>query len=103
MVIVTYDEFGGQWDHVPPPGQGHATPGPHDNMGPSTRIPALTLAPGLRHGLTVDRASHDTTSIMATIEHRFGLRPGGRSRPPRQGPVDGVQAAMISASARTSR
>jgi acid phosphatase len=74
MVIVTYDEFGGQWDHVPPPGQGHATPGPHDNMGPSTRIPALTLAPGLRHGLTVDRASHDTTSIMATIEHRFGLR-----------------------------
>jgi acid phosphatase len=75
MVIVTYDEFGGQWDHVPPPGQGHATPGPHDNMGPSTRIPALTLAPGLRHGLTVDSASHDTTSIMATIEHRFGLRP----------------------------
>ena len=74
MVIVTYDEFGGQWDHVSPPGQGHATRGPHDNMGPSTRIPALTLAPGLRHGLTVDSASHDTTSIMATIEHRFGLR-----------------------------
>jgi acid phosphatase len=74
MVIVTYDEFGGQWDHVSPPGQGHATPGPHDTMGPSTRIPALTLAPGLRHGFTVDRASHDTTSIMATIEHRFGLR-----------------------------
>ena len=22
LVIVTYDEFGGQWDHVPPPGQG---------------------------------------------------------------------------------
>ena len=75
MVIVTYDEFGGQWDHVPPPGQGHATPGPHDNMGPSTRIPALTLAPGLRRRFSVDHASHDTTSIMATIEHRFGLRP----------------------------
>src|SRR5919204_2786929 len=26
MVIVTYDEFGGQWDHVSPPGQG-GTPG----------------------------------------------------------------------------
>jgi acid phosphatase len=73
MVIVTYDEFGGQWDHVPPPGMG--TRGPHDNMGPSTRIPALTIAPGLRHGFSVDRASHDTTSIMATIEHRYGLRP----------------------------
>jgi phospholipase C len=73
MVIVTYDEFGGQWDHVPPPGMG--TSGPHDNMGPSTRIPALTLAPGLRHGFSVDRASHDTTAIIATIEHRFGLEP----------------------------
>jgi acid phosphatase len=75
MVIVTYDEFGGQWDHVSPPGQGNSTPGPHDQMGPSTRIPALTLAPGLAHGFTVDHASHDTTAIMATIEHRFGLRP----------------------------
>ncbi|MGZ8650132.1 MAG: alkaline phosphatase family protein [Solirubrobacteraceae bacterium] len=75
MVIVTYDEFGGQWDHVPPPGQGPRTPGPHDEMGPSTRIPALTLAPGLRRGFSVDHASHDTTSIMATIEHRYGLRP----------------------------
>jgi acid phosphatase len=75
MVIVTYDEFGGQWDHVPPPGQGTRTPGPHDQMGPSTRIPALTLAPGLRRRFSVDHASHDTTSIAATIEHRFGLRP----------------------------
>ena len=25
MVIVTYDEFGGQWDHVSPPGQGTRT------------------------------------------------------------------------------
>ena len=24
MVVVTYDEFGGQWDHVSPPGQGRA-------------------------------------------------------------------------------
>jgi acid phosphatase len=75
MVIVTYDEFGGQWDHVPPPGQGSATPGVHDEMGPGTRIPALTIAPGLRKRVSVDSASHDTTSIMATIEHRFGLRP----------------------------
>ena len=75
MVIVTYDEFGGQWDHVPPPGQGATTPGPHDEMGPGSRIPALTIAPGLRRRFAVDHASHDTTSIMATIEHRFRLRP----------------------------
>jgi phospholipase C len=81
MVVVTYDEFGGQWDHVPPPGQGATTPGPHDAMGPGTRIPALTIAPGLPPGFSVDSASHDTTSIAATIEHRFGLRPlTGRDR-----------------------
>jgi acid phosphatase len=74
MVVVTYDEFGGQWDHVTPPGQGGA-PGVHDNMGPSTRIPALVLAPGLRDDFVVDHVSHDTTSILATIEHRFGLAP----------------------------
>ena len=75
MVVVTYDEFGGQWDHVPPPGQGSTTPGPSDEMGPGTRIPALVLAPGLPGNAVVDHASHDTTSIMATIEHRFGLKP----------------------------
>jgi phospholipase C len=75
MVVVTYDEFGGQWDHVPPPGQGSTTPGPSDVMGPGTRIPALVLAPGLRGNAVVDHASHDTTSIMATIERRFDLQP----------------------------
>src|SRR3989442_1630282 len=50
MVIVTYDEFGGQWDHVSPPGQG-GTPGPHDQWGPGTRIPALILASDLKSDL----------------------------------------------------
>jgi acid phosphatase len=74
MVVVTYDEFGGQWDHVSPPGQG-GTRGVHDEMGPSTRIPALVLAPGLRDDFVVDHTQYDTTSIMATIERRFGLAP----------------------------
>jgi phospholipase C len=74
MVVVTYDEFGGQWDHVPPPGQGN-NDGPHDKWGPGTRVPGLVLAPGLRGRSVVDSASHDTTSILSTIEHRFGLAP----------------------------
>src|SRR5690349_10606086 len=74
MVVVTYDEFGGQWDHVAPPGQG-GTAGPHDASGPGTRIPALTLSRSLRGKFTVDSAQHDTTSIAATIERRFGLKP----------------------------
>ncbi len=74
MVVVTYDEFGGQWDHVTPPGQGGAA-GPHDQWGPGTRIPALIIAPRLPGDFVVDSTQHDTTSILATIEHRFGLAP----------------------------
>jgi phospholipase C len=74
MVVVTYDEFGGQWDHVSPPGQG-GTAGPHDLWGPGTRIPALIVSPFLRGNFVVDHAQYDTTSILATIEHRYGLAP----------------------------
>jgi phospholipase C len=74
MVVVTYDEFGGQWDHVSPPGQG-GTAGPHDLWGPGTRIPALIVSPFLRGNFVVDHAQYDTTSILATIEHRYGLGP----------------------------
>jgi acid phosphatase len=74
MVIVTYDEFGGQWDHVPPPGL-DGTRGPHDQWGPGTRIPALVLSPRLRGDFVVDHTQYDTTSILATIERRFDLAP----------------------------
>ena len=74
MVVVTYDEFGGQWDHVSPPGQGNNN-GPHDVWGPGTRIPALIISPHIKGHFVVDSAEHDTTSILATIEHRYGLAP----------------------------
>jgi acid phosphatase len=74
MVVVTYDEFGGQWDHVRPPGQGGKR-GPHDVFGPSTRIPALVISPFLRDSFVVDHTQHDTTSVVATIERRFDLAP----------------------------
>jgi acid phosphatase len=76
MVIVTYDEFGGQWDHVPPPGQ-DGTSGPHDQWGPGTRIPALVVSPFLRGNEVIDHTQYDTTSILATIEKRFDLAPLG--------------------------
>jgi acid phosphatase len=74
MVILTYDEYGGAWDHVPPPGQADV-PGPHDQWGPGPRIPAIIVSPLLGDRYVVDHTEHDTTSIMATIEHRFGLPP----------------------------
>jgi acid phosphatase len=66
LVVVTYDEFGGQWDHVAPPKV--------DAWGPGTRIPALIIGRSLTQS-GVDHTVYDTTSIMATIEHEFGLQP----------------------------
>jgi acid phosphatase len=74
LVVVTYDEFGGQWDHVPPPGTGSPTPGVHDLQGPGTRIPALVLSKSFKRS-GVDHTSYDTSSILATIEHGLGLAP----------------------------
>jgi acid phosphatase len=70
LIVVTYDEFGGQWDHVSPPGMG--TAGVHDLFGPGTRIPAILIARSLtRSG--VDHTVYDTTSILRTIEAQWGL------------------------------
>jgi acid phosphatase len=74
LVVVTYDEFGGQWDHVPPPGPSSRTPGAHDAWGPGTRIPTLVLSTSLRRS-GVDHTVYDTTSILATIERSFELAP----------------------------
>jgi phospholipase C len=74
LVIITYDEFGGQWDHVSPPGFG--TPGAHDAFGPGTRIPALLLSSRMRRS-GVDHTSYDTTSIIATFERSLHLAPVG--------------------------
>jgi acid phosphatase len=74
LVVVTYDEFGGQWDHVSPPGAGSSTKGVRDAFGPGTRIPALLVSKAFdRSG--VDHTVYDTTSILATIERGLHLAP----------------------------
>ena len=54
-----------------PPGQGNYD-GPHDAYGPGTRIPALLIGKPVARS-TVDHTSYDTTSILRTIEERWGL------------------------------
>jgi hypothetical protein len=46
----------------------------HDQMGPGTRIPALIIGGRFSHS-GVDHSYLDTTSIIATIEHAYGLAP----------------------------
>lgn len=68
LVIVTYDENGGYWDHVPPP-QG---PGWGDRWGPGSRVPAILIGPHVKRG-HVDSTAYDTTSILKFISKRFDL------------------------------
>jgi acid phosphatase len=70
LVIVTYDENGGYWDHVPPPsGDGWG-----DRWGPGSRIPTIIVSPFAKKGF-VDHTAYDTTSILKLITERFGLEP----------------------------
>ncbi len=60
MVVVTYDEFGGQWDHVPPPGQDGA-PARTTSSVPGTRIPAVVICAAPDEPFAVDHTQYDTT------------------------------------------
>jgi acid phosphatase len=64
LVIVTYDENGGFWDHVAPPKA--------DRWGPGSRIPTMIVSPFAKKGY-VDHTLYDTTSIMRFITRRFEL------------------------------
>jgi phospholipase C len=83
LLIVTYDEHGGCYDHVPPP-ETAATP---DNSAAQygfdftrfgVRVPTVLVSPLIAAG-TVYRSPtavpFDHTSIPATVEKRFGLAP----------------------------
>ncbi len=64
VVLITYDENGGFWDHVPPPKA--------DRWGPGNRIPALIVSPFAKKGF-VDHTLLDTTSALRLITRRFDL------------------------------
>jgi phospholipase C len=73
LVVVTYDENGGFWDHVAPP--------KGDRWGPGTRVPAIFISPYAKRG-TVDHTLYDTGSILRFLTRRFNLPtlPGIRQR-----------------------
>ncbi|MBD8529661.1 MULTISPECIES: acid phosphatase [unclassified Massilia] len=64
VVVITFDENGGWWDHVAPP-EG-------DRWGPGSRIPALVVSPHAKRG-AVDHNFYDTTSILRFITRLHGL------------------------------
>ena len=83
LLLVTYDEQGGFFDHVSPP----AAVSPGDTISDETinrhgfnfeqlgiRVPAIAISPLIPKN-TVDHEVYDHTSLLATVETMFGLRP----------------------------
>jgi phospholipase C len=63
---VTWDDWGGWYDHVPPPQV--------DGDGYGFRVPAIIVSPYARSG-TIDHTLYDFTSILRFIEDNWSLQP----------------------------
>jgi phospholipase C len=75
LLLVTYDEHGGFFDHVPPPRAEDDDPRPEFHAyGP--RVPAIAVSPRVRAG--VSHVVFDHTSIIKTCLARFCRRDGGQ-------------------------
>jgi phospholipase C len=71
LLVINYDEWGGFFDHV--------APGTAPDVSSTTalrgfRVPALVISPRARRG-HVAHGTYDHTSVLRTIEWRWGLPP----------------------------
>lgn len=76
VLVVNYDEWGGFFDHVPPPlaplTEEDPIIGNDGRLG--FRVPTLVASPLARRGF-VGHQQYDHTSILSMIEWRWGLQP----------------------------
>lgn len=84
LLVITYDEHGGCYDHYPPPGGARppegdsAPPGQHgfrfNRFG--VRVPTVLISPWIEAGTIARPAGYtpfDHTSVIATVQKAFGL------------------------------
>jgi phospholipase C len=73
LLVITYDEHGGFFDHVSPPKvpDDRASEG-FDQLG--FRVPALVIGPYAREG-HVSSVTRDHTSVLRHVQNMFGLDP----------------------------
>ena len=80
LLVITYDEHGGCYDHLSPPAafppQLDGPPGEEnfrfDRLG--VRVPTILISPLIEAG-TIIHSQFDHTSIIKTITNRWGLAP----------------------------
>ena len=106
LLIITYDEHGGCYDHVHPPTGAIA---PDNIVGHSgfdftrfgVRVPAVIISPLIPEGTILraptDEPPFDHTSIIATLRARFGISALGR----RDAAAPNVGSALTLATPRT--
>ena len=66
LIVVTYDENGGFYDHARVP--------KGDRWGPGSRVPAIIVSPLAKQGF-VDKTPYDTASVLRFITRRWNLEP----------------------------
>jgi phospholipase C len=99
LLVIVYDENGGFFDHVPPPGAADDDPAMFGSYG--VRVPAIIISPWVEPG-TVSHSTFDHTSIIKTILARFcpqalHERPPARASRASLGPQDpGLRTAQAS-------
>lgn len=64
VIILTWDDFGGFYDHVVPPKKGPYMLGP--------RVPTIVISPFAKAGF-VDHTQYDARSILKFVENVFNL------------------------------
>lgn len=65
-IVLTWDEFGGFYDHVAPPA------GPNNQMEYGFRVPAIIISP-YANAATVDHTFYSFPSMVRMVEDVFGL------------------------------
>lgn len=71
LLVITFDEWGGFFDHVPPEQAPDAGGRPQLR---GFRVPTLLISPRARRGY-VDHGVYDHASILRLVEWRWGLQP----------------------------
>src|SRR5262249_39580384 len=65
-IFLTWDDFGGFYDHVPPPMV--------DNFGFGPRVPLIVISPFAKPGL-ISHTVYEFSSLLKFVEQKFSLAP----------------------------